>query len=126
MKTREAKPVIPQFVADWIERQMKFGYEDVFISMTRLRERAPEKVKFWFDNNPDIYALAWLNGYEVAKEKLYHVKDNDETMLCKVYGKVMTAGKGWCIGYGQEVYHLTEKEIRDYDERYMAFAEEIL
>ncbi len=68
------KPVIPQFVADWIEKQMKFGYEDVFISMTRLRERAPEKVKFWFRNNSDTYARAWLDGYEVEKEKKRVVK----------------------------------------------------
>ena len=117
--------MIPKFVADWIENQAQYGYEDVFISMTRLRERAPEEVKFWFDNNPDTYARAWLDDYEVEKEKLYQVRDKDDTILCKVYGKVMIVGKAWCIGYGQEVYNLTEKEIKDYDKRYWVFAEEV-
>ena len=93
MKTREAKPVIPQFVADWIERQMKFGYEDVFISMTRLRDRAPEKVKFWFDNNPDIYARAWLDGYEVEKEKLYRVRVGNSYVRFNLDGSIIGVKK---------------------------------
>ena len=128
------KPVIPKFVADWIEKQMKFGYEDVFISMTRLRERAPEKVKFWFRNNSDTYARAWLDGYEVEKEKLrkrvkYQVIIRDgeyiRLYLCKHGDNVIIGTNDDYIEKYPEVTHLTEKEIKDYDERYWVFAKEV-
>ena len=88
------KPVIPQFVADWIESQLKFGYEDVFISMTRLRERAPEEVKFWFNNNPDTYARAWMDGFEVEKEKLYYVRAGSRHVRFNLDGSIIGAKKG--------------------------------
>lgn len=123
------KPVIPQFVADWIERQMEFGYESAFISMTRLRNNAPEKVKFWFDNNPDTYARAWLDGYEVEKEKKYQVIIRDgeyiRLYLCKHGDNVIIGTNDNYIEKCPEVTYLTEQEIKDYDERYWAFAEEI-
>lgn len=126
---KQDKPVIPQFVAEWIEKQMKFGYEDVFISMTRLRERAPEKVKFWFRNNSDTYARAWLDDYEVEKEKKYQVIIRDgeyiRLYLCKHGYNVIIGTNDNYIEKCPEVTYLTEQEIKDYDERYWAFAQEV-
>ena len=119
---KQDKPFIPQFVVDWIEKQMKFGYEDVFISMTRLRERAPEKVKFWFRNNSDTYARAWLDGYEVEKEKMYYIYDKS-TKGYLGYNADKTRLSWYTSQFPNDVF--TEQEIKSIDERYWAFAEEV-
>ncbi len=116
-----SKPVIPQFVADWIEKQMKFGYEDVFISMTRLRERAPEKVKFWFRNNSDTYARAWLDGYEVEKEKKYHIKFSHNQYACRFNEEAINS----TLVTKYEASEFTEAEIKAIDGRLMVFAQEV-
>ncbi len=115
------KPVIPKFVADWIEKQMKFGYEDVFISMTRLRERAPEKVKFWFRNNSDTYARAWLDGYEVEKEKKYHIKFSHNQYACRFNEEAINS----TLVTKYEASEFTEAEIKAIDGRLMVFAQEV-
>lgn len=67
------KPVIPQFVADWIEEGRKHckDVSDLFgFDFTN------EEVGEWFlQENPfDLVARAWLDGYTVEKEKRYLVK----------------------------------------------------
>lgn len=124
------KPVIPQFVADWIEEYRSIGLHSAMKDLYGKKEF--NNVARWLHDNDHETNLekekmlmrAWLDD-KGGEEKLYHVKDNNDTILCKVNGKVMTVGKAWYIGYGQEVYHLTEKEIKDYDERYLVFAEEV-
>lgn len=65
------KPVIPQFVADWIEECKAKGK-----NLLRALLYTPEKVNRWVDDpdNQEIFALAWIFGYEVEKEKRYRVK----------------------------------------------------
>lgn len=67
------KPVIPQFVADWIEEGKKIcrDVQDLFEF-----DFNSEEVKRWFLNYKpfDLIARAWLDGYEVEKEKLYTAK----------------------------------------------------
>ena len=65
------KPVIPQVVADWIEECKAKGK-----SLLRALLYTPEKVNSWVDNsdNQELFARAWLDGYEVKKEKRYLVK----------------------------------------------------
>ena len=67
------KVTIPQFVADWIEEGRKHckDVSDLFgFDFTN------EEVGNWFlQENPfDLVARAWLDGYEVEKEKRYLVK----------------------------------------------------
>lgn len=67
------KPVIPQFVADWIEEGRKHckDVSDLFgFDFTN------EEVGKWFlQEKPfDLVARAWLDGYTVEKEKRYIVK----------------------------------------------------
>jgi hypothetical protein len=66
------KPVIPQFVADWIEEGKKTcrDVQDLFEF-----DFNSEEVKRWFlDYKPfDLIARAWLDGYEVEKEKRYKI-----------------------------------------------------
>lgn len=65
------KVVVPQFVADWIEK-CKAKEKNLFNSLVYT----PEGVNSWVDNseNQETFARAWLDGYEVEKEKRYMVK----------------------------------------------------
>lgn len=68
------KVVVPQFVADWIE-EVKSAYT-LFAAM----EYGNLKIDKWLDNNSnqEKFALAWIFGYEVEKEKRYLVKIKGE------------------------------------------------
>ena len=65
------KPMIPQFVADWIEDRKTKGK-----SLLKSLLYTPGKVNSWVDDpdNQETFALAWINGYEVEEEKRYTVK----------------------------------------------------
>ena len=67
------KPVVPQFVADWIERERKAGgdLEDLFDDIVCEQYQLE-----WFreEQNMNLVARAWLDGYEVEKEKRYRVR----------------------------------------------------
>ena len=65
------KVVVPQFVADWIEK-CKAKEKNLLNSLVYT----PEGVNSWVDNseNQETFASAWLDGYEVEKEKRYMVK----------------------------------------------------
>lgn len=62
---------VPQFVADWIER-CKAKEKSLLKSLLYT----PEGVNNWVDDsdNQETFARAWLDGYEVEKEKKYKVK----------------------------------------------------
>lgn len=67
------KPVVPQFVADWIEEGKKHckDVSDLFDFDFTNKE-----VGNWFlQEKPfDLVARAWLDGYEVEQEKRYYVR----------------------------------------------------
>ena len=69
----EPKPVkVPQFVADWIEEARK-TCKDVadFFNFDFINE---EVGKWFMQEQPfDLVARAWLDGYEVEKERKYIV-----------------------------------------------------
>lgn len=72
------KVTIPQFVADWLEqsdwREETLGKQSVFDVLDNLKNGCYENVKRWIDENGDLFARAWLDGYTVEEEKLYLVK----------------------------------------------------
>ena len=65
------KVTIPQFVADWIEE-----CEEKEKTLLNSLLYTPEGVNSWVGNsdNQELFARAWLDGYEVEKEKRYLVK----------------------------------------------------
>ena len=82
------KVKVPQFVADWIEYFKKTGDWDLFQAMDYLFGK--KEIREWLEdkNNQETFARAWLDGYEVEKEKRYLVKvkgNIQENML--VYGE---------------------------------------
>ena len=68
------KPVVPQFVADWIE-ECKDDDFHLFGAMEEMSLHQ-KKLDYWFreDDNMELFARAWLDGYTVEKEKRYRVK----------------------------------------------------
>ena len=68
----ERQPVkVPQFVADWIERSKQEKR-----NLRNALNNGGEKMRLWFldQENYDLFARAWLDGYEVEEEKRYFVK----------------------------------------------------
>ena len=65
------KVTIPQLIADWIEECKAKGK-----SLLGALLYTPEGVNSWVGNseNQELFARAWLDGYEVEKEKRYLVK----------------------------------------------------
>lgn len=77
------KPVVPQFVADWIE-YCKFTHVDLqhalivgdvyFYNYANQNDFSKLKEFLETENNQETFARAWLDGYTVEKEKRYTVK----------------------------------------------------
>ncbi|VQF35707.1 phage protein [Streptococcus pneumoniae] len=87
----ELQPVkVPQCVAEYIEFKKKNNFH-VYGAMRVIEDHYDKKVPDWFyENNIEKFCLAWLDGYEVEKEKRYFVKikgNIKENML--VYGELL-------------------------------------
>lgn len=76
----EPKVQVPEFVADWIfkaqlidRRSIRSALETATI---RLYAKRSDEVIDWLNDisNQDIFASAWANDYEAAKEPKYTVK----------------------------------------------------
>ena len=83
------KVKVPQFVADYIEESRLKGW-DLLASMCFVVSAKNKKTTKWFylGENKNIFALAWIFGYDVEEEKRYVVKvkgNIKENML--VYGE---------------------------------------
>lgn len=116
------KPVVPKFVADWIEYAKKKG-DSLAISFKPWNLYGVEysKADRWIEDNQETFARAWIDSYEVEKEPLYTVTIN----LDRKYHLVVDEGDGndeisttlatshGVLGYR---YFLTEKEIKSADE----------
>lgn len=95
------KIVVPQFVADWIEYFKKYSgslygsiapYSYYGHAITDDFVGDVKKTLGWIRNNSEIYARAWLDGYEVEEEKRYLVKvkglcENHETLNREKHSK---------------------------------------
>ena len=115
--------MVPQYVADWLKendwREETLGKQtifDVFDNLTLDASNGYYKdVKEWVKSNGNILAQAWVNGYEVEKEKRYRVsmpktrnyKDHAQ-LLCEADGKVF-----WCGEWYKLRTKFTRKELED-------------
>ena len=61
---------IPMFVADFITEQKKLGHTLSYSIDACMSDRVAE----WYWDNSELFALSWVNGYEVEKEKRYYVR----------------------------------------------------
>lgn len=90
------KVTIPQFVAEHIEWAKE---EDFHLLGAMSRENFDKKLEDWFytDDNMELFARAWLDGYEEAEEETrYYVrlKSVDENYNYLNYIKHLDA---WCL-----------------------------
>lgn len=109
---------IPQFVADVIEgaREQSPELED---ALHYTWGNGTKEFTEWYNkkSNRDLFARAWLDGYEVEKEKRYVVKikgNIKENML--VYGEVLERyffTKS--LSLDNAIYSHTRKELDDAD-----------
>ena len=70
------KPVVPQFVADWIEWCKKnkitlLGADTAICNNKNIRSL---DASGWTMKNQETFVKAWIYGYEVKEEKLYTVE----------------------------------------------------
>lgn len=76
------KPVVPQYVADWLKdndwREDTSGTQTIFDVFDNLTLDASNgfyvDVKKWVEENGNIFAQAWVFGYEVEEEPRYMVR----------------------------------------------------
>ena len=124
MKIEIEKPVIPQFVADWIEQLYGQGFnsDDLLeVLFSRNYEVAELKIFDWFTDDKGRAVTAILYGYEVEEEQKYNVKFKVKSSFGTVgiflykEGDEVLAGNNFKVYYPKEdVYRLTEQEIRDF------------
>lgn len=110
------KVKVPYFVADLIE-YAKIRYwdlEDVFLNIANEPDTSDISEWFYTQGNMDVIARAWLDGYEIEKEKRYAIRFKNirkETNYLK-YDRVVN---NWYLGAKEfskerKTYH-TKKEL---------------
>lgn len=67
------KPTVPQIVADYI-KYTKDAEWDLQEAMDDVAYEDNKDLRKWFNNNIELFARAWIDGYEVEEEKRYTVK----------------------------------------------------
>lgn len=67
------KVQVPQIVADYI-KYTKDADWDLQEAMDDVAYEDNKDLRRWFNNNIETFARAWLDGYEIEKEKRYIVK----------------------------------------------------
>ena len=71
------KVVVPKFVAEYIEQKKDDDYH-LLGAMIEIRSHKNKEIDEWFefkeDDNMELFARAWLDGYEVEEEPKYTVK----------------------------------------------------
>lgn len=76
MKIEIEKPIVPQFIADWLETMyLRKGDKYPVLGLVFGRGSViDEPVYNWVVDNKDTFVLAILYGYEVEQEPLYYAK----------------------------------------------------
>ena len=64
------KVKVPPFVANFITEQKKLGYTLSYSIDASMSDRVAE----WYWDNSELFALAWILGYEVEEEKRYRIR----------------------------------------------------
>lgn len=105
------KVKVPQFVADFIAEQKKLGHTLSYSIDASMSDIVAE----WYWDNSELFALAWIFGYEVEEEKRYRVKikgNIKENML--VYGELLERYYFTkSLSLDNAIYSHTRKELED-------------
>ena len=77
MKIEIDKPVVPKFVADWIEQLYGQGFnsDDLLeVMFSRNYEVAELRIFDWFTDDKERAVTAILHGYDIEQEPIYYAK----------------------------------------------------
>lgn len=129
------KPMIPQFVADWIRKCKTFKSFAVSLSFAlqpsvwEANGLSGECIEWLTDaENQELFARAWLDGYTIEEEKKYKITllnrndgdlylVNQNADLADKYGHfspvVLLFTKG--TNFSEKCYKLTKKEVVSHD-----------
>lgn len=121
--------VVPKELGEWLAKQ-DIGDEGRFFSIIgRLDDMLGMDMfdNFIDDNKKElIEVILGTRPYKVEKEELYYVLDKKgKTMLMSWGGKATSSGGYSIHDVSKGLYQLTERQIKDYDERYWPFAVEV-
>ncbi|WP_185939989.1 DUF1642 domain-containing protein [Enterococcus faecium] len=128
------KPVVPKFVAEWIEQAKKERqslYEAMYnIESSTYYHKYDNATYQWMfegvlhDEHQELFAEAYMHGYEVEKEPLYEVIIGDLYLIKKFNNRNDFYFDTSCslCAWEKSAYQLTEAEIKAIDERYWPFA----
>ncbi|EJU2984417.1 DUF1642 domain-containing protein [Listeria monocytogenes] len=115
---------VPKLVADWIEKKKENG-DDLLVALDKNWQGMEDSVRDWFDGEKERYELfarAWLDGYEVEKEPLYYVRFFDGGLgFLNVYFNGVRLLNCHLRSEGYKT-KFTESEIKNMDARYWDFA----
>lgn len=104
----EPQPVkVKQFVADWIENSKQEKR-----NLRNALNNGSEKMRLWLldQENYDLFARAWLDGYEVEEEKRYLVSlKNGQPLVKSQSGNTLYFNQNITAGN----YKFTRKELED-------------
>ncbi|EOB3445379.1 DUF1642 domain-containing protein [Enterococcus faecalis] len=83
------KVVVPKFVAEYIEiRKRDYEVGGLGVAIIKvLRSCNEPDLASWMNNNTEVFARAWLDGYEVEKESRYYVKVQESYIVYIVSNK---------------------------------------
>lgn len=103
------KVTVPQFVTNFITEQKKLGHTLSYSIDACMSDIVAE----WYWDNSELFALSWINGYEIEKEKRYLVKAKGVYLNnCLVFEKI---NKKWFFSSIYEIDHQrghhTRKEL---------------
>lgn len=111
------KPVIPKFVADYIEKYK----EELSVREAMSKSYATFEVDKWLAEldedgnfiNQNTFAIAWIFGYEVEKEKRYRVKLKNADISYSLL-KCNTEGEWWFgVDFNEDSHAHTRKQLEE-------------
>ena len=108
------KVTVPQFVANYIKYAKESDW-DLIDAMKGVSYEDYDDLMKWFykDNNQEIFALAWINGYTVEKEKRYFVRLKHAGISNSLL-KRTPKGEWWFgINFDDESQAHTRKELEE-------------
>ena len=104
------KVKVPQFVADFIAEQKKLGYTLSYSIDASMSDRVAE----WYWDNSELFALAWIFGYEVEEEKRYRMKMSNANFDGNI--QILSFKKNsffWSSNWEGYKTHHTRKELEE-------------
>ncbi|WP_258553362.1 DUF1642 domain-containing protein [Lactococcus cremoris] len=136
---QQALPVVPEFVAEWIEILKTKGLKPLknpeTYGETGFTEEKLQNIVFWISEHQEDYMRAWLDGYTVEKPQMFEVKmpivywDDDASQLTNGFDFLRIDKEtdevdfvGFLSNTKKHTVHFTEQEIKSIDERYWQFA----